>query len=350
MRQLSKHRLHERGAAHFIALILFVALVGVVGFVGYNAWQKQTSNAGNKATLGSLQTRLKNTEAALVKAKKLEASKLEKFNNKRKNEKKEDPEIAKLYTQLNKATKAASDLPSLDTVNQRVANRTADKDAAYAQYVAAQQEVERIKATKKQIGLADARNKRDNKKTKWQEAETDLTKASDKKTEVLRAQEAINTAKAQIDARRQSWGQWTALQNARAKVAELEKKIASLKAQIAEAKKNSVKDTGKKSTPKPASTPAPKCSSGYVCTKSGQRLPQFTSWEWIKPYSDKVCNLERATRIANTPDGAVYRYDYMCQKQRRAYSYDSSKATGVAYKTQYNYFRISSEKKLWNHN
>jgi hypothetical protein len=46
-------RISERGAAHVIAIVVFVLLLGAVGFVGYNAWQKQSTNAGGKNTVGS---------------------------------------------------------------------------------------------------------------------------------------------------------------------------------------------------------------------------------------------------------------------------------------------------------
>lgn len=42
----------QHGFAHLALFgILFVAIVGVLGFVGYNAWQKQSANAGGVATL-----------------------------------------------------------------------------------------------------------------------------------------------------------------------------------------------------------------------------------------------------------------------------------------------------------
>ena len=50
---MKKTRMYERGAAHILAIVVFVLLLGVVGFVGYNAWQKQSTNAGSRPILGA---------------------------------------------------------------------------------------------------------------------------------------------------------------------------------------------------------------------------------------------------------------------------------------------------------
>lgn len=53
---MKKVRIYERGAAHVLAIAAFVFLLGAVGFVGYNAWQKQSTNAGSRPTLGATST------------------------------------------------------------------------------------------------------------------------------------------------------------------------------------------------------------------------------------------------------------------------------------------------------
>jgi len=43
---------NQRGAAHLVLILaLVVGLVGVLGFLGYNAWQKQSADAGGESTL-----------------------------------------------------------------------------------------------------------------------------------------------------------------------------------------------------------------------------------------------------------------------------------------------------------
>lgn len=50
---MKKVRLHERGAAHVLAIAVFVLILGAVGFVGYNAWQNRETSAGNATTVAS---------------------------------------------------------------------------------------------------------------------------------------------------------------------------------------------------------------------------------------------------------------------------------------------------------
>lgn len=50
---MKKVHTYERGAAHILAIVAFVFLLGAVGFVGYNAWQKQSTNAGGRPIVGT---------------------------------------------------------------------------------------------------------------------------------------------------------------------------------------------------------------------------------------------------------------------------------------------------------
>jgi hypothetical protein len=63
---VKKTHYYERGAAHVIIFIVAVLLVGVVGFVGYNAWQKQSTNAGGASTVGTKRTAATPPSAASI--------------------------------------------------------------------------------------------------------------------------------------------------------------------------------------------------------------------------------------------------------------------------------------------
>ncbi|HEY1085675.1 MAG TPA: hypothetical protein VGE34_03030 [Candidatus Saccharimonadales bacterium] len=325
---VSSSRFFERGSHHLaLVVVAVVALVGLLGFVGYNAWQRQQANAGGKASLGQLQTQLKNAEANLAKAKKQEAAKLAAFNTKKKNEKKEDPEIAKLYTQLNKATKAASGLPSIEVLNQRVAERQAEVARMQGQVAEAVANLNAAKAARdaaskknkpaKQAIVDDWKQKKENREAKLADAQKDLGKAQEKQKLV----QAVADLKSKIESQRQLWGQWKALENARKKVAELQKKVADLKTQVAAAKndnkKPAPKPENKPGTPVRASCPKDKPVRGFA---KGVCYAKYTAWA---KDGNNACE---GRSLGN-------RATIIC-KVKRTYYYEISSSSGVGLKTE----------------
>lgn len=127
---MSKHK-YQQGSGHVLLFAaVFVAIVGALGFVGYNAWQKQSANAGGTATLSnvnSLKAQLKKAEASLVtnekslaKAQKEKDTAEKVFVKKRDNERKEDKALDALYVKR----EAVRDV--LQTRQTKLANESAE--------------------------------------------------------------------------------------------------------------------------------------------------------------------------------------------------------------------------------
>lgn len=172
-----RNRKLEQGVAHLFAILLFVGLVGVVGFVGYNAWQRNSSDAGTK-------------EKQAVAEAKAKVKKLEK----------------QLDAQQDKLARLNAKLES-------------DKAAAYNAWIA------------KRAGYPAYQ--------KWQDAENALDKANkDKASKKNKAkkQEARDAAKANWDNVREKIPEYRAWQDVRQPITNMEQKIANTKQELASAR------------------------------------------------------------------------------------------------------------------
>ncbi len=225
MKQLTNRRLHERGAAHFVALFLFVALVGVVGFVGYNAWQKQQTNAGGQNTVGNvaLQKELTAAQTKLDKALTDEKTAQTAMDKKRANERSEDKAIDDLY---NKRKNAGDNIP----VRQQKLNE-------------AQAELNRLV----------------NNRAKAAKITAQQAVVNDWAAKLATSQANYNAYNAQIQAIRDTWPQTAKLKAAKANVESAKQVVATIKGKIAaqgDGAKKDNKDNGKKQ-------PAPKHKTAY---------------------------------------------------------------------------------------
>ncbi|HEY0965009.1 MAG TPA: hypothetical protein VGE13_00840 [Candidatus Saccharimonadales bacterium] len=300
MGKFTNGRRHERGAAHFVALLVFVALVGVVGFVGYNAWQKQTSNAGGRNTVG--------TRAEITAAKK---------------------KITSLESQLAKANAtlkekiALAEAASEKFVTYRNAQMKADPaiDKQFrAKWAAGNTYIDLREALKKQVATAKQRSGISAKERR-------AINATEKKVEA--AKTAYEKASKPADTIREKWAAYKTYAAAKAQVEKVEKKIEHLTSDLKKAKNRLAKLQQKKdqeapatkNTPSRASCPADKPVRGFA---KGVCYPKYTAWQNDSCTTVVHFDGDTGKKIPTTT----------CEKSRKHY-YEIPTSSGVGYSTEH---------------
>ncbi|HEY1085808.1 MAG TPA: hypothetical protein VGE34_03740 [Candidatus Saccharimonadales bacterium] len=287
----------ERGSHHLVLIVgIVVALIGILGFVGYNAWQRQTSNAGGQNTVGSTtqikaaEKKITNLESQLTQAQATYKKKVELA----------DAAQKRYFAHRNAQMKAD---PAID-------KKFKAKWAADKVYAAKRD------ALKKQIAAL--------KKNGVSAKERKTIKSLEAK--IASAKKVHQKAEAPAVAVREKWPTYQAYVAAQKQVSRAEQKVNDLKADIRKAKNHLSDLKKKKSEDKtPVVVKRHACATGQIGTfTSTARGCYPTSIVWDSPQKESTCP---------TISQSHYHYTISCAQRGKQY-FTKTTGSGIGYSSK----------------